>query len=180
MVVAVAAALLSGCDDQIKYVPWFETMSRQPAIETFEEAPRTPPEGTVPLGARRTYGLLEADTALTNPLRATAENVASGRELFGQFCTPCHGASGQGDGPVIMSPDRPRGIPYTPAMDLHAEAAKGRSDGYMWGMITEGRGLMPSYRRIPRDERWHVVLYVRHLQQAGPEAARSAAGGVPR
>lgn len=172
----IGLAALSGCDDQIKYVPWFDSMSQQPAVETYEEAPRRPPEGAVSLRDAPAYTLSEAD-ALSNPLRATSENVARGRVLFGQFCTPCHGAAGRGDGPVIMSEERPRGIPGTPALDLHSETSRGRSDGYMWGMITEGRGLMPSYRRIPAGDRWHLVLYVRHLQQTGGEAATAGRGG---
>lgn len=170
-----ATALLAGCDDQVKYVPWFSAMVQQPAIETFEEAPWPAPEGSVPVDGEPSHGLLEADTALANALRATSENVARGRALFGQFCTPCHGVSGEGDGPVILSDARPRGIPPTPALDLHSDRAQGFSDGYLWGMITNGRGLMPSYRRIPRDERWHIVLYVRHLQQTGGDAVGTAA-----
>ncbi|MFQ5679985.1 MAG: c-type cytochrome [Gemmatimonadota bacterium] len=169
------AAGVAGCDNQLKYVPWFSSMSRQPAVETFEEPPRPPVEGTVPVDGHRTYTLVEADTALFNPLRATAENVSRGQTLFGQFCTPCHGTSGRGDGPVILSERRPRGIPGTPAMNLHSETARDRSDGYIWGVIAEGRGLMPSYRRIPPGERWHLVLYVRHLQQTGGAGAAVAA-----
>ena len=37
--------------------------------------------------------------------------------------------------------------------------------------ITNGRGLMPSYRRIPAGERWYIVDYLRQLQ-------RNAAGGA--
>lgn len=173
-VLGIATAALTGCDDQIKYVPWFSTMSEQPAVETFEQAPREAPEGAVSLGDSPEYSLAEADTALSNPLRATSGNVARGGTLFRQFCTPCHGASGRGDGPVIMSDERPRGIPGTPFLDLHSESARGRSDGYMWGIITNGRGaLMPSYRRIPPEERWHVVLFVRHLQQTGGEGGQA-------
>lgn len=170
----LVAALLSGCDDQLKYVPWFSSMARQPAVETYEEAPRAAPEGAVSLRDRPRYSLAEAE-ALANPLRATSDQVGRGRELYGQFCTPCHGESGAGDGAVIMSERRPRGIPFTPALDLHAETARERSDGYIWGMITEGRGLMPSYRRIPEEDRWRVVLYVRHLQGTGGEGAAAGA-----
>lgn len=163
---ALAAAFLAGCDDQLKYVPWFSSMSQQPAVETYEEAPRAAPEGAVSLRDRPRYPLAEAES-LANPLRATSDNVSRGRVRFEQFCTPCHGPTGRGDGAVIMSEERPRGIPFTPALDLHSEAAKARSDGYLWGMITEGRGLMPSYRRIPEEDRWRIVLYVRHLQGTG-------------
>lgn len=167
-------AATAGCDDQLKYVPWFSAMTDHPSVQTYQEEPRPPVEGTVPVDGARAYGLLEADTALSSPLRATAGNVARGGELYGQFCTPCHGVSGRGDGPVMMSERRPRGFPFTPAMDILSETARGRSDGYIWGIVTEGRGLMPSYRRIPRDDRWHLVLYVRHLQQRGGGAAGDA------
>jgi hypothetical protein len=45
-------------------------------------------------------------------------------------------------------------------MDL----TKGRSDGYIFGMIRNGRGLMPPYNRIEEMDRWDVVNYVRALQ----------------
>jgi hypothetical protein len=36
-------------------------------------------------------------------------------------------------------------------------------------MISAGRGLMPNYRRMTQEERWHVVNYVRELQRLYPE-----------
>jgi hypothetical protein len=39
-----------------------------------------------------------------------------------------------------------------------------RTDGYIYGMIRNGRGLMPSYNRIPEMDRWDVVNYIRALQ----------------
>jgi hypothetical protein len=44
------------------------------------------------------------------------------------------------------------------------DRARGLSDGYIWGMIRNGRGLMPSYNRIEERERWDVVNYLRGLQ----------------
>ncbi len=172
----LAAAVLTGCDDQMKWVPWFSHMSEQPSVETYQEQPRPPVEGTVPVDGRRVYGLLDADTLLTNPLAGSSEDVARGERLYGQFCTPCHGTTGTGDGPVMM-PQRERGVPFTPAMDLQSPESRARSDGYIWGIITEGRGLMPSYRRIPGDARWYIVSYVRHLQTEGEAGARPAASG---
>ena len=29
----------TGCDDQVKYVSWFETMTEQPSVGTYQEAP---------------------------------------------------------------------------------------------------------------------------------------------
>jgi hypothetical protein len=41
---------------------------------------------------------------------------------------------------------------------------KARTDGYIFGMIRNGRGLMPPYNRIEEMDRWDVVNYVRALQ----------------
>jgi hypothetical protein len=49
-------------------------------------------------------------------------------------------------------------------MNLTREDALGLTDGYIFGIISNGRTLMPSYRRIPADDRWYVVNYVRQLQ----------------
>ena len=51
----------------------------------------------------------------------------------------------------------------------------GRSDGYIYAIVKAGRGLMPSYRRIPPEDRWAVVHYVRQLQGQGGTAAPAAA-----
>lgn len=168
--VIVSALALNACDDQIKRVPIFKTMSWQSSVEAFEEAPRGAVPGTMPIDGRRSYGLFAADTALVSPLLGSDGEVARGAELFRQFCTPCHGASGAGDGSVVGA----NRIPALPFLNLRSELARGYSDGYLWGMITNGRGLMPSYRRIPADDRWYVVAYVRQLQ-----ADAVAAGEIP-
>lgn len=167
LLIAVGVGALAGCDDQIKYVPWFSTMSTQPSAEAFEEgAPRAPAPGTMPVDGERTYGLLEADTALTSPLRGTEADIAHGEQLFQTFCSVCHGTGGTGDGSVV-GPNR---IPPLPLLDITSARTAAFSDGYIWGMITNGRGLMPSYRRVPAADRWYIVSYVRQLQQAAGNA----------
>jgi len=164
---ALTATALAACDDQIKYVPIFSTMSTQPSVEAFEEAPRTRVAGTVAIDDERTYSLLEADTAMINPTTGSTAELARGEEMFHTFCRPCHGPAGLGDGTVV-GPNR---IPPLPLLNLTSALTRSYSDGYIWGMITNGRGLMPSYRRIPADERWLVVDFVRKLQRD------AAAGG---
>jgi hypothetical protein len=51
-----------------------------------------------------------------------------------------------------------------PGINLTADMTKGRTDGYIFGMIRNGRGLMPPYNRIEESDRWDVVNYVRALQ----------------
>lgn len=159
MAVCCAASFLTACDDQIKYVPIFSTMSEQPSLETYEEpVPRQPVPGTMPIDGEIPYTLIEADTALANPGGGDLERGAT---LYGQFCTVCHGPEGRGDGSVVGA----NRIPALPLLDITSARTASFSDGYIWGMITSGRGLMPSYRRIPAGERWHIVDFVRDLQR---------------
>jgi mono/diheme cytochrome c family protein len=159
-------AIAAGCDDQVKYVPWFETMTRQPSIETYEVEPMAPVEGTVPVGASLHLDLLAADSLLTNPLETTSEVLERGEVLFLQFCVVCHGETGAGDGPVVGE----NRLPPLPTLNLLSDRAMDLSDGYIYGMISNGRGVMPSYRRVPHDDRWYLVEYVRKLQREAPAA----------
>jgi mono/diheme cytochrome c family protein len=168
-------ALVAGtvsCDDQVKRVPWFKTMNRQVSVETYEAAALAPPEGAVPLGAAMHYDLRAADTLLTNPVAAAPAAVERGSILYAQFCIMCHGATGAGDGPVVGDNRFPVGFV---TMNLTRPDAMALSDGYIFGIIGNGRGLMPSYRRIPADERWYLVHYVRSLQGVSTSSAAPAA-----
>ena len=79
----------------------------------------------------------------------------------------------------------PNRIPALPQLDLRTDRAREFSDGYIWGIIGNGRGLMPPYRRIPQDERWYIVAWVRQLQRGvvlpqdsvAAREARAAEGG---
>jgi mono/diheme cytochrome c family protein len=166
---ALAAGAFAACDDQIKYIPVFSTMSTQPSVEAYEAAPRGRVPGTMAIDDARHLNLFEADSLLTNPTSGTAAELARGQELFGQFCTPCHGQTGVGNG-LVVGPNR---LPPLPTLNITSDLTRSYSDGYIWGMITNGRGVMPSYRRIPADERWLIVNYVRQLQRN----AAGAGGG---
>ncbi len=162
----------AGCDDQIKRVPWFKTMFRQASVETYEAAAMPPADGSVPLGAAMHYDLRTADTLLTNPVAAAPAAIERGQILFTQFCAMCHGVTGAGDGPAVGLNRFPVGFV---TMNLTRPDAMALSDGYIFGIIGNGRGLMPSYRRIPADERWYLVHYVRSLQGLSTESTVPAA-----
>lgn len=173
--VVLAAFALGACDDQIKHLeqrtPFFNTMSWQPSVEAFEERARLPVPGTMPIDGERTYDLMAADTMLVSPISGTEADLARGAELYSQFCTPCHGVTGAGDGSVVGQ----NRIPDIPLLNIRGELTRGYTDGYIWGMIGNGRGLMPPYRRIPAMDRWYLVAHVRQLQaEAMAEEAEAA------
>jgi hypothetical protein len=72
-------------------------------------------------------------------------------------CAVCHGEAGKGDGPILAT----KAIFPPPLIGASAE---GRSDGYIWAIMRNGRGAMPSYNRIEELDRWDVVNYIRGLQ----------------
>jgi mono/diheme cytochrome c family protein len=60
-----------------------------------------------------------------------------------------------------------------------------RSDGYLYGVIAVGRGLMPAYgEKLNHADRWALVGYMRELQRAAgatgaPPAVAPAAAAAP-
>ena len=166
---------LSGC-------PWFTTFIDQPRQEPWEQqwsdtvtwlgmrpeslASRGNPQFSVPIygttvaafmiSSLPTPGALDSLALLPNPTPVSDSSLANGRRHFQINCAVCHGRAGAGDGLIASY-----GLP---APSLLTDIAKNRSDGYIYGIIRNGRGLMPSYNRIEDMDRWDIVNYLRGLQ----------------
>jgi mono/diheme cytochrome c family protein len=104
---------------------------------------------------------------MKNPIEPTPASIEKGREMFMIYCTPCHGTSGTGNGTVgeklILRP-----------FDLTSDAVQSLPDGFIFGYMTLGGAVMPSYANdLSPTERWNVVNFVHHglkptaTQQAG-------------
>jgi mono/diheme cytochrome c family protein len=156
---------LAGCrgteiEDAIDKVDWFSNMRDQVALEPFEEPARMPPDGTISVDAGVPLGSTADDyDDIVNPIPASAEGLERGQELYDIYCSVCHGPEGSGGG-SIEGPF-PRGLINM----LTTQRAQDLTDGYIFGMMAVGRGLMPNYRRITQEERWMIVNYVRQLQE---------------
>ncbi|MQA89583.1 MAG: c-type cytochrome [Gemmatimonas sp.] len=170
------ALALGGCTDFAGYDLDY-LLARAPFIATMRTSvaygpntlPRLPPPGTVPVASPTgdvppPFSQAQLDSVgavLTNPLNATSEVLQRGTTLYRNQCLVCHGADGQGNGPVVGNGRFPLGP------TLVGGTAPARSDGYLYGIIRVGRGLMPAYgERIAHGDRWAVVHYVRELQRA--------------
>lgn len=132
-----------------------------------------PPEGTVPVGYEPfSYGpgeeeALRAAAELVNPLEPAKETLARGNEIYETMCLVCHGAGGEGDGPIIGR------FPNPPS--LLAEHARSYSDGRIFHVISRGQGLMPSHAvQVRSEDRWKVIHYLRQLQASSlPESGET-------
>ena len=94
----------------------------------------------------------------------TAKAAERGATVFANFCQPCHGLSGKGDGLVVA-----KGYPAPPS--LFADNARNIKDGQMFHILEYGQKNMPSYAaQISREDRWNVIAYIRSLQAQTPAA----------
>ena len=108
---------------------------------------------------------LPADADKTkNPVTATEESIAKGKELYLDKnkgnCIFCHGETGAGN-----EANLPR-LRRKPADLTSKERMSAMTDGELFWKITKGiTGIMPAgEKRMPQDEeRWHVVNYIRTL-----------------
>ena len=160
---------------------YFPDMARGPRYDAFEANPvfangrtlQPPPEGVIARGLVPTHftaSTADAERAgreLVNPFSANDAGVLTrGRQVFESFCTPCHGAGAQGDGPVTR-----RGVPPPPSLVTGRTPTLG--DGQLFHILTFGQNNMASYAaQIDREDRWRVILYVRSLQPTQASPAR--------
>lgn len=106
---------------------------------------------------------IDSMSSLQNPVAPDARSLANGRKYYQITCAPCHGDAGDANTPM-----RQLNPMYAFVLSLVTDQAKGHSDGYIWGMIRNGRGLMKAANRIEEPDRWDVVNYVRGLQGKYP------------
>lgn len=87
-----------------------------------------------------------------------------GRERYGIYCTPCHGATGDGQGIVVVRAQS-AGYTFPPPPTFHQDRIRHMPDGQLFATISNGVRNMPSYAaQIPVEDRWAIVAYVRALQ----------------
>jgi len=156
---ALCALWLAGCSLK-------QDMALQPKYrplepsESFADGRSGRPliEGTVARNALDDDAMLVPKESNSFPLPVTAELLHRGQERYGIFCTPCHGAQGDGNGMIVM-----RGMKHPPS--YHEGRLRQVTNGYFFDVITNGFGAMLNYSaQIPVRDRWAIVAYVRALQ----------------
>lgn len=97
---------------------------------------------------------------MANPVKADAESLKDGKDLWNKHCSPCHGKTGKGDGSKAAQLE-------TALSDFTAADVQKQSDGEMFFKTIEGRDEMPSFKKkIPEEEDvWLVVNFIRTLKK---------------
>ena len=163
-VLAVGLALVAACRQDMHDAPRYEPYE---GTEFFGDGRTMRPlvEGTVARGrlAADTHletGMVGGKPAATFPFAMDRAALLRGRERYGIFCAPCHGATGAGDGIIVE-----RGLKRPES--FHIERLRASPPGYYFDVMTNGFGAMYDYAdRIPVADRWRIAAWIRVLHES--------------
>lgn len=174
----LTAALLAACAMTLEDQPRFEAQEASPFFaDGAANRPRvadTVARGELPLDPLLTTGRVNGQFIDSFPFTITQTILERGQQRFEIFCSPCHGLTGDGQGVITEY-----GMPQPDS--FHLPELRDREAGYYFVTITDGTRVMPSYAaRIPVEDRWAIVAYIRALQLSqNVDASQIAPGKLP-
>jgi mono/diheme cytochrome c family protein len=132
-------------------------LKTKPPVQTPRPSPQDPEDFS-----KNTWNIPADADKTKNPVDATAESIAKGKEHFltrSGNCVFCHGETGAGN-----EENMPR-LRRKPADLSDKERMSKISDGEIFWKISTGiPGIMPARdKHLTEEDRWHVVNYVRTL-----------------
>lgn len=99
-----------------------------------------------------------------NPLTASPDTIADGKEAFSHYCVACHGMDGQNTGVPFLAHMSP------PVPSLASHEVQSYTDGQLKWIIDYGiwpSGMPGSKDTLSDEEIWSIVAFIRHLPPAG-------------
>jgi mono/diheme cytochrome c family protein len=164
--ILLLAAFLAGCANGTYPVDLFYEMHYQQSYKVHEPPRVSVPTGAVPITGRQI-------TTAENPV--PGQGIEEGARLFAANCAFCHGVTGNGKDPVLQGPVLrimregygygTDARPYTITPDLTSQEVVDLPDVTIFGWITNGVTVMPSFDKLLTvEERWMLVNYIRTLQ----------------
>ena len=152
-------------DDQPKLLP-------QASSDFFYNGSgmRLPVEGTVARNELREDDAFDrgmgpdGKPVATIPVTIDDAMLARGAARYAIYCQPCHDARGDGKGILFQ-----RG--NVPTSSFHSDKIRAYPDGQMFDIMTNGSGLMPSYKwPISPADRWAIIAHIRKLERERADA----------
>lgn len=147
----IAGLALSACDLSMTQQRKFTTYAPSSLWPDGTSA-RALPDNVVAQGDVARAAAAKAPPPVTDAL------LVRGRERFGIFCAPCHGAAGDGDGIIVA-----HGFPAPPS--YHIDRLLAAPAQHFFDVVTRGYGVMFAYAdRVDVEDRWAIAAYIRALQ----------------
>jgi cytochrome c553 len=162
LMIAGVCVALAGCRQDMHDAPRYDPLERSTFFRDGQ-ASRMAVANTVARGQLREdehlyTGRVGGQLATEFPMPITMEVMQRGRERFTVFCSPCHGATGVGNGMIVQ-----RGFRQPPS--YHEERLVNAPPGYLFDVMTNGFGAMQDYAaQVPVADRWAIAAYIRALQ----------------
>jgi len=174
--VVLLFGLITSCNSD-KSTPgftYFDDMYRSPALKAYQPShlnPRKssaliPVEGTVSRGyvpydiPNSNEGYESSKSNIAVPIYFSDLDAQSGKELYGQFCSHCHGDKGDGNG-ILMQREKILGIP-----GYGKDRLPDITPGSIYHVIMHGKNNMGSHSsQLNYDERWKIIKYVLKLRE---------------
>jgi|LakMenEpi03Aug12_release.lakeMendotaPanAssembly.Ray.scaffolds.fasta_scaffold348148_2 hypothetical protein len=99
---------------------------------------------------------------VNNPFPITKEGLDRAKPLYDIYCGVCHGAKGDGQGPLVTVPDAK--YPAAPKNLIGDDMIAAGNGRYYFAMVY-GKNVMGGYTdKLSFEERWQVMHYIRSLQ----------------
>jgi mono/diheme cytochrome c family protein len=105
---------------------------------------------------------------MTNPVQPSDQVRQHAQQLFRENCAMCHGAGGRGPAttpapPAVLQHFQRAG--RVPPADFASPRVRGRNDGQLHWILTNGLGGMPPFGNLlSEEERWALVHFIRGVQ----------------
>ena len=144
-------------------------VARQTAIAAMlvtvsgcKASPPTPLEARIVTVAK--HDVFVGGKKQKNPLPATPDVIAEGKDAFSHYCVACHGMDGQNTGVPFLEHMSP------PVPSLASREVQSYTDGQLKWVIENGiwpSGMPGSKGTLSNEEMWSIVVFIRHLPPAG-------------
>jgi mono/diheme cytochrome c family protein len=166
----ITVSIVSCKNDQKPNYQYMPNMYESVAYETYSESNafkggkegQLPPAGSIKRGfvpynlPNTTEGYNTSKLITTSPLDSTSVDMKKAEELYGIYCSICHGTAGDGKGKLVKQ-EKFLGVPSYKDRQI--------TKGSIYHVITYGLNSMGSHaNQLSSDERWLVAEYVLKLK----------------